>query len=144
MPSIDMTVLVLVLIFIALDWASGIIRAIKYKELDSTVMRNGLYHVCGYVLILVLAYMIDWASLHLALGFSVMLFPIAAVGIILIQIVSILENIKGLVPELENNKLLDIFDASYHNAKPENEIEVPEGYQLIKANKQEKDSEHAA
>lgn len=47
--------------FIALDLLTGFAQAVANKTVDSTKMRNGLWHKCGFVLTMLLAALIEWA-----------------------------------------------------------------------------------
>ena len=68
-------------------------------------MRKGLYHKFGSIMLVVLAYLIDYAQRYVDLGFQV---PIAAgvcVYIILMELGSIVENIGKINPDLLPEKV---------------------------------------
>ena len=95
--------------FIAMDIASGFIQAIANKELDSSKMRSGLWHKCGFMLTIILAALVEWAMDFIDLGFTLPLFTPVCVFICLTEVVSVLENLVLLTPELGNTKLMKIF-----------------------------------
>lgn len=96
--------------FMVLDIASGFAGAIKEKNLNSSKMREGLFHKGALVLIMVMAYLMEVFVLHVpTLGFSVPLFVPACVIIVCMEVVSILENIMKINPELKNSNLMQLF-----------------------------------
>ena len=95
--------------FIALDFLTGFTQAVANKTVDSTKMRDGLWHKCGLVMAMLLAAMIEWAMHYIDLGFTLPLFVPVSVFIMLTEIVSIFENICKLSPELADSKLAQIF-----------------------------------
>lgn len=111
-PSIDFYSLVITLILIVFDFLSGIIKAAKNNNISSTVMREGLYHKGAFIGIIFLAYVCQWGSLHMDLGFTVPLMPSACAYISLTEITSILENLCELNPELKNNPVFKLFRQS--------------------------------
>lgn len=95
--------------FIAMDIVTGIMQAVANKTLDSTKMRAGGWHKCGFIMVIILAALVEWAMQFIDLGFTLPLFVPACVFIILTEIVSIFENVCKLSPELANSKLAKLF-----------------------------------
>ena len=95
--------------FIALDLLTGFAQAIANKTVDSTKMRNGLWHKCGFVLAMLLAALTEWAMQYIDLGFTLPLFMPVCMFIILTEIVSIFENICKLSPDLAGSKVAELF-----------------------------------
>lgn len=92
-------------IFVVFDLGSGGISACANHEWKSSEMRKGLYHKFGSIMLVVLAYLIDYAQKYVDLGFQV---PIAAgvcVYIILMELGSIVENIGKINPDLLPDKV---------------------------------------
>lgn len=110
LPVVDYWSIIITLIFIVLDFVSGIAKAAKAGDISSTVMREGLYHKGAYVGIIILAYLAQWGCAHMELGFTVPLVPAACAYICLTEITSILENLCDLNPELRNNPVFKIFE----------------------------------
>lgn len=103
-------IVAIVAAFIAMDLVTGIMQAIANKSLDSTKMRSGGWHKCGFIMVIILAALVEWAMQFIDLGFTLPLFVPACVFIILTEIVSIFENVCKLSPELANSKLAQLFN----------------------------------
>lgn len=97
------------LIFILLDVCSGLVAAIANKNVDSTVMRNGLFHKLAFVFSIALGALIEWGSLYIDLGLDLPIMEAICLYVCLTEIASILENICKLNPALENNKFMSLF-----------------------------------
>lgn len=106
----DWHIVAIVAAFIVMDLATGIAQAIANKTLDSTKMRAGGWHKCGFIAIIILAALVEWAMRYIDLGFTLPLFIPVCVFIILTEIVSIFENVCKLSPELGNTKLAQLFN----------------------------------
>lgn len=98
-----------VLVFTITDYITGIIGAIMQKNLSSTKMREGLGHKFAYLCVFFIAWFIDFDMSHIDIGFSSALTPIVTVGIVLIELSSIIENIGKINPELAQAKFMKIF-----------------------------------
>lgn len=99
-------------IFIAFDSVSGNIAAAANHIWKSSIMRKGLYHKFGSIMLVALAYLIDYAQKFVDLGFRV---PIAAgvcVYIILMELGSIIENIGKINPDLLPNQIRKVLGLS--------------------------------
>lgn len=96
--------------FMVMDLATGIMQAVANKTLDSTKMRAGLWHKCGFIGAVILAALVEWAMQFIDLGFTLPLFVPVCVFIILTEIASIFENMCKLSPELANSKLAQLFN----------------------------------
>lgn len=105
----DWHITAFVLGFIALDLITGFAQAVANKTVNSTKMRDGLWHKYGFILTMILAAMIEWAMQYIDLGFTLPLFVPVCVFIMLTEIVSIFENICKLSPELASSKLAQLF-----------------------------------
>lgn len=106
----ELDITVFALAFIAMDLLTGFAQAIANKTVDSTKMRDGLWHKCGFVFTMLLAALIEWAMQYVDLGFTLPLFVPVCVFIMLTEIVSIFENICKLSPELAGSKLARLFE----------------------------------
>lgn len=106
----DWHVAAIVAAFVMMDLATGIMQAVANKTLDSTKMRDGLWHKCGFILIVILAALVEWTMQFIDLGFTLPMFVPVCVFIILTEIVSIFENLCKLSPELADSKLAQLFN----------------------------------
>ena len=99
-----------VLAFMVIDFISGFLAAASEGDVDSGIMRQGLYRKFGTVCILFTAGVIDFAETIMPLGFEAPVFYLTAAYIILMEITSILENVVRLNPGLSG--ILTIFTTS--------------------------------
>lgn len=108
----------LVLAFIVFDVLSGLIKAGSTGTLSSQKMRAGLWHKSALILLESVA-----ACAYVSVG----LFPElpqefgavyvgVSVYIIVMEVISILENISIANPELANGRLYEIFGVNNHGA----------------------------
>lgn len=108
-----MLVFAIVCAFVLLDVVSGLAAAIKNKVLSSSVMHEGLYNKLGEVLLLVVAMFVG-SILDIPpftqLGIPTEVMYLVPLYITLMELVSILENICKLNPNLPIAKILAIFD----------------------------------
>lgn len=106
----DWHIAAIVAAFVVMDLASGVMQAVANKTLDSSKMRAGLWHKCGFIMVIILAALVEWAMQFVDLGLTLPLFVPVCVFIILTEIVSIFENVCKLSPELANSKLAQLFN----------------------------------
>lgn len=118
--EIDPTAVMIALVLMGLDILLGLAGAIKDKDVQSSKMREGLWHKAGSIGLIVLAYVLEVAVDHVDLG---VIFPgvvIVCAYIILMEVGSCLENLVVLNPELRNNPIMKVFatreeDEDSHN-----------------------------
>lgn len=107
--------------FIALDIVTGFLQAAKNRCIDSQIMKQGLFHKCGFALAIVLACLCEYAMVYIDLGFTLPLQSAVCGYIISTELVSNLENIGKISPELCNNKFMALFKSSKIDIEPEKE-----------------------
>ena len=99
-------------IFIFLDIVTGIAKALKEKQLSSTTAREGAFHKFGELMILIVA-LVCQEVLSLApfasLGIPSEVLNLVAIYIIFQELLSILENIYAINPEMPLNAMMDLF-----------------------------------
>ena len=105
-PYIDcrqyMVFIVLVLVFIAMDVATGFIQAIANSDVSSTVMRRGIWHKLGEILALMFGIVLNISSVFFNIGFEVPAVQAVAIYLIVMECRSIWENICKLTPEISD------------------------------------------
>lgn len=106
----DWHIAAIVCTFVVLDLVTGVMQAVANKTLDSSKMRAGLWHKCGFIITVILAALVEWSMQFIDLGFTLPLFVPVCVFIILAEIVSIFENVCKLSPELANSELAQLFN----------------------------------
>ena len=95
--------------FILLDLITGLIKAFKEKSYTSSLMREGLYHKAGSILIIGFGVLVDYAQTLLDIGVTVPItLPICAY-IVLMEIGSIIENICLINPQIMPDKIKAYF-----------------------------------
>lgn len=96
-------------IFIALDFVTGIINAIKSKTFTSSIMRDGLFHKCGSIICIAFGVLVDYAQLYLDLGINVPVANAICIYIVLMECGSIIENIGQINPQIIPEKIKEHF-----------------------------------
>lgn len=99
------------LLFNLTDLVTGLIAAVKAKELQSTKLRDGIFKKIGFLICYFLALMIDIYGSEVGFVLEVKLLPIVLAFVCLTEIVSIIENISKITDILPE-KLLSIFHIS--------------------------------
>lgn len=90
----------LALAFMAIDVFTGVLKAVKNKELNSTKAREGMYKKASFILFIAFGYLADYAMVYVDMGIS---FPAAATIcalIIVTESISVLENLGQINPDL--------------------------------------------
>ena len=83
-----------------LDLISGVIKALKQKNLNSSIMRDGIFKKAGSVLVMMLGALVDYGQGFIDLGVSIPVATIFCGIIIMTEIVSIIENACIINPHL--------------------------------------------
>ena len=92
------------LVFVLLDYLTGVLVAIYEKKLNSTIGRKGIFTKVGIILCVVLCKLIDTLQIE---GFTPLL-PLVSLFFILNESFSILENLSRLnvpIPEVLTSTL---------------------------------------
>lgn len=110
LSNINITWLVFALIFIGLDILTGICKAASQHNIDSGKMRTGFWHKLAIIMALVVAGIADAAlNAGMDIGINVPIFGAACCYVCIMELISILENISEINPELKGSKLFDLF-----------------------------------
>ena len=104
------------LIFNATDLVTGLLSAVKLKEIQSRKLRDGIFKKAGFLICYFLALMIDNYGNEVGFNLGFSLLPIVLGFVCLTEVVSIIENISKLT-NIVPNKLLSLF----HISKGDNE-----------------------
>lgn len=105
-----MWAMIAALVLMCFDVATGFIGAWKNKCIDSSKMREGIFHKGSLVMLVALAWCLETFVMHVPdLGVSVPLVIPACVAIVLMELISVTENLVEINPELRESKLLDLF-----------------------------------
>lgn len=105
-----MWAIVTCLVMMVFDIITGFMAAWKNKDIQSTKMREGLFHKGTLILLIILAWMCELFVMHVPdLGITIPLVIPACVIIFAMELVSITENAAEINPELKDSKLLQLF-----------------------------------
>lgn len=106
---VNFPLIVVTLLFMLLDLITGFTQACVNKCVDSTKMKQGLWHKCGFMLAIIFAILCEYAMQFVDLGFAVPVQYAVCVFIIFTEIISNLENLGKISPELASSKFMEIF-----------------------------------
>lgn len=101
-------VYIITLCFIVFDFVSGFIKAIKNKEVSSKILREGIFHKGGFIMLVCLATLIEYGQGYVFDTTIPVVMP-CCVYICITEITSILENISKINPAILPEKLQEIF-----------------------------------
>lgn len=101
-----MKIILVALVFNGLDLITGIVGAIRDDEqIKSSKLRDGLFKKVGFIFCYTLSVAINYAENFLNLPFDVELVPIVCTYAIITEVVSIVENISKINPDILPDKL---------------------------------------
>lgn len=111
---INWTFIVISCIAIALDVLSGFVKACKQHDVDSTKMKQGLYHKSAFLLIIAFGVLLQIACAYglaeyAGIDASIPFVEFICGYIVFTEAVSILENCAEINPELDASKFMTIF-----------------------------------
>ena len=104
--------IIIALVFNALDLNSRIITAIKNKNIQSAKLREGLFKKVGFVLCYFVAWLVDTQGTRIGFQFGISILPIIILYVCTTELVSILENICKINPDILPEKLMELFNIS--------------------------------
>lgn len=104
-----MKIILVALVFNGLDLITGIVGAIRDGEqIKSSKLRDGLFKKVGFVFCYALGIAINYAESYLTLPFGVDLVPVICTYAIVTEVVSIIENISKINPDILPDKLKEL------------------------------------
>lgn len=95
--------------FHVIDFVTGFISALKLGTVSSSKMRDGMFKKVGFVFCYVVAVIIDVYGGYVGFSLPVKVLPVIVTYAIMTELVSILENIAKINPDLKISKLREIF-----------------------------------
>lgn len=115
--NVQLEPLMLILALIIIDYIMGIIGAIVNDNFSSTKMRQGLFHKMTYLVILIVALIVQRLGefYDLGIAFTAAVYGLVCTWIIITELGSILENLTAINPKFADNDFMKIF------AKTEND-----------------------
>lgn len=104
-----MKIILVALIFNGLDLITGLVGAVRDGEqIKSSKLRNGLFKKVGFIFCYALGIAINYAETYLTLPFAVDLVPVICAYAIITEVVSIIENISKINPDILPEKLKEL------------------------------------
>lgn len=109
------TSIIVALIFNGLDLLTGIISAIRVQELKSSRLRDGLFKKVGFILCYFLAWLMDNYGSIAGFKLPVDILPVIILYVCTTELVSILENITKINPDILPDKLMQMFHVKHQD-----------------------------
>lgn len=104
-----MKIILVALVFNGLDLITGIVGAIRDGEqIKSSKLRDGLFKKVGFIFCYALGIVINYAETFLTLPFGIDLVPVICTYAIVTEVVSIIENISKINPDILPEKLKEL------------------------------------
>lgn len=104
--------IIIALIFNALDLVTGFFTALKAKDIQSSKLRDGMFKKFGFILCYFVAWLVDTEGQAIGFQFGVNILPVVILYACTTELVSILENISKINPDLLPDKLMEMFHIS--------------------------------
>ena len=92
--------LIVVLIFIVFDIVTGVIKAVYKGDINSTYLRQGLYHKLSEIFGVIMGILLEYGATYIELGIDLHLTNIISTYICAMELISIIENICEVNPTL--------------------------------------------
>lgn len=108
----------LALAFMVIDVFTGILKAVKNKELNSTKAREGIYKKASFILFIAFGYLADYAMDYVNIGFNLPAAATICTLVIVTEAISVLENLGKINPDLV--KLVSPFLSALNKKEGEN------------------------
>lgn len=95
--------------FIAMDFITGLVKAFKEKNFNSSLMREGLFHKCAFIFYVLFGVLVDVAQGYLDLGVTVPITTAICIYVVLTECGSIIENLGSINPAIVPDNLKSHF-----------------------------------
>lgn len=104
--------IIIALMFNGLDLLTGIVSAVKSKDIKSAKLRDGLFKKVGFMFCYFVAWLVDTEGQVIGFKLGVNILPVIILYVCTTELVSILENICKINPDLLPEKLMQLFHVS--------------------------------
>lgn len=108
----------LALAFMVIDVFTGVLKAVKNKELNSTNAREGIYKKASFILFIAFGYLADYAMDYVNMDLNLPAAATICTLIIVTEAISVLENLGQINPDLV--KLVAPFLSALNKKEGEN------------------------
>ena len=116
----NVTIGIIVLIFIAFDVLTGWLKALATGTTDSSIMRKGLFHKLGEIVAVIFGYVCQYTLPYVGVTINIPFAVAIGTYIVLMEIASIIENISHINPHLAQI-LTNVFSKDTLNLPEESE-----------------------
>ena len=100
---------IVALIFNALDLVTGLVSAVKSKDIQSSKLRDGLFKKVGFIFCYFVAWLVDTQGHVIGFQLGGTILPIIILYVCTTELVSILENISKINSDILPEKLMELF-----------------------------------
>lgn len=107
--------LIAIVVLMVFDVVTGFAGAVKTGTVKSGKMREGLWHKAGFVGMVAMAYLLEFAASVADLGISIPAVSGVCVWVVITEAVSIFENLCVLNPAIAQSPIGKIFDKEGEN-----------------------------
>lgn len=101
--------IIVALVFNGLDLLTGILASIKNKDIKSSKLRDGLFKKVGFMFCYFIGWLVDTQGYRVGFNLPKVL-PVILLYACTTELVSIIENICKLNPDILPDKLMSIFN----------------------------------
>lgn len=98
------------LMFNVMDLVLGILSAIRLKEIKSSKLRDGLFKKVGFIACYFLAFVMDNFGKQVGFSLGTPILPVIITYVCTTELVSIIENISKINPDILPAQLTKFFD----------------------------------
>lgn len=119
-----MTLAIIVLSCILADIVTGFVKAWSTKSIDSKILRQGFLHKFSEIFLCGICYGAEYAAKYAELNINIPLYNAACGYIILMEIISVFENLIEINPDL--SKFIGKYLKKNQNRKEENDNDEPD------------------
>ena len=102
-------ILICIAILMILDILTGMLNSVKSGTYKSCKMREGLFHKVSLVVVIAVAFILEYLALYIKLPINGNLVTTVEVYIVIMESMSILENVNKINPKFLPDKLTSIF-----------------------------------
>lgn len=88
------------LAFMVIDVFTGVLKAVKNKELNSTKAREGIYKKTSFILFIAFGYLADYAMEYVDMGINIPAATTVCTLVVITEAISVLENLGQINPDL--------------------------------------------
>ena len=92
---------------------TGIITALKEKDLKSSKLRDGLFKKVGFIFCYLIAWIVDNFGVEIGFTIGVPVLPVIIFYVCSTELVSIIENISVINPDIVSEKIMEMFHVKH-------------------------------